>query len=126
MNDHPSLTRAMHEKAERLSALVPTLSRWREPQTGVRGVIFPSSDDPEHTGHRANALWCSCPGFSKRNICTHQAAVARAEHRAQSERIAEAQRRGRPCKVNGCEERATTLVGRCSPCFDRMIEQLGV
>jgi hypothetical protein len=54
-------------------------------------VTVPSSDDPLHTGHNTNGLGCSCQGFDRNGVCTHQLAVATFQQRQEAARIAAAQ-----------------------------------
>jgi hypothetical protein len=42
-------------------------------------------------GHNTNGIGCSCEGFDRRGVCTHQMAVASIHQRAEAARIAAAQ-----------------------------------
>jgi hypothetical protein len=117
-----TLSQATNEKAERLIEMIPTLSKGHDRATGIRFVIFPSSDDPTRTGHRATALGCSCDGFKRRAICSHQAAMARARDRAQNELVALAQR----CRVADCGNMRESRTGRCAEHFATLVDELGI
>lgn len=90
------VTENMRRKAELLASLIPTFSRGRDKRTGIRYVTVPSSDDPLHTGHNATPHWCSCAGYDRRGVCTHQLAVRLHEEREQTARNKAAQRQARP------------------------------
>jgi hypothetical protein len=80
----------MRRKAERLAELVPTFPKGRA-RDGIAFVIVPSSTDPLHTGHRTNGIGCTCIGFNRNGVCTHQLAVAAVQQRQEAARIASAQ-----------------------------------
>lgn len=100
-----SYTKAMIEKAERLSELVPTFPRGRDKRTGIEYVTVPSSDDPEHVGHNTNGLSCLCEGHRRRGYCTHALAVSLFDQRQTAARIEAAQQKRREngqCRSVGC------------------------
>jgi SWIM zinc finger len=111
-----SYTKYQHERAERLADMIPTLPTATDKRTGIVYTIFPSSDDPEHTGHGATHLWCSCKGFERRSACSHQLAVLRHIQRAEAVRFDQAAQKRREngvCRQPGCILTATTKLGRC-------------
>jgi hypothetical protein len=111
-----SITPAMRQKAERLAEMVPTLTRGRDKRSGINYVTFPSSDDPERTGHNTNGLGCTCEGFRRRATCTHALAVSLWDRRQESAHIAAAQQRRKEngcCSAVGCIMTATSKLGKC-------------
>jgi hypothetical protein len=117
-----TLSRETSAKADRLVEMIPTLPKGTQKGTGIRFVIFPSSDDPEHIGHTATALICSCQGHKRYGMCSHRAAMIRARDRAQNELIAMAQR----CSTDGCGNMRQTRNGHCFDCVGKMADRLGI
>jgi predicted nucleic acid-binding Zn finger protein len=115
-----TLSRETSEKAERIAAMIGTFHRGTDKQTGVRFFLVPGSEPM--TAHRTTALFCSCKGFARNAICSHQAGVARARDRAQNELIALAQR----CRVDSCTSMSTTRSQRCDAHFQTLVDELGV
>ncbi len=71
------VTPPMAKKAAALAALVPMMSTGRSKQTGESFVIVPGS--AAGTAHWATAYGCTCTGFQRRGLCTHQLAVKLAQ-----------------------------------------------
>jgi hypothetical protein len=115
-----TLSRETSEKAERIAAMIGTFHRGTDKQTGIRFFLVPGSEPM--TAHRTTALYCSCRGFARNAICSHQTGVARACDRAQAEVVRLAQR----CRVENCGRMATTRSRRCLECSQRLADELGI
>lgn len=101
----PTVSEATMAKAEKIAEMIPSLSTGRDKATGIRFVIVPSSDEPQTIGHTATALWCSCLGWKRHSICSHQLAVSLYNRRQTAARIALAQQKRREngqCRSVGC------------------------
>jgi hypothetical protein len=131
----PIVSAATRRKAEQLADRLPYLPRFRSKANGAGGYVVPSSTDPVHKAHYSNHLGCTCEGFRRRSVCTHQLAalivVQRAEAaiRATTQPVQQsAQERARrsyadlhpECSINGCDELALGKSGKCS---DHLHEQ---
>ena len=132
-----TVTPSMRRKAEALAELVPTFPKGRA-KDGIGFVIVPSSTDPLRIGHRTNGIGCTCAGFNKRGVCTHQLAVAAVQQCQEAARIAAAQpvRKSAkqrydeagpfgPCCHTGCASAATGKQRRCDEHFQVLLDQLG-
>jgi hypothetical protein len=128
----------MRRKAEALVELVPTFPKGRA-RDGIAFVIVPSSTDPLRIGHRTNGIGCTCAGFNRRGVCTHQLAVAAVQQRQEAARIASAQpvRKSAqqlyaeagpygPCiSKSGCDQPAGGKSRLCGRHLDALLDQLG-
>lgn len=125
----PTVSEATMAKAERIVEMIPTLSTGRDKATGIRFFIVPSSDEPLKTGHTATALWCSCLGWKRHSICSHQLAVSLYDQRQTAARIEAAQQKRREngqCRQQPCILTALRPGGRCDAHSRALIEKLGI
>jgi predicted nucleic acid-binding Zn finger protein len=115
-----SISQATNEKADRIAAMIGTFHRGTDKRTGIRFFLVPGTEPM--TAHRTTALFCSCKGFARNAICSHQAGVARARDRAQNELIRLAQR----CIEDGCGNLRQSSQGRCFDCVGKRADRLGI
>ena len=119
-----SISPAMQAKAEALALQVPLLSRGRSKATGEAFVLMPGSDPS--TAHYTTVYGCTCAGFKRRGVCTHQLAVSiadRASHRVPG---AEHQSTASPTSWRPCVRKCGALLPPesrnkfCDYCYERL------
>jgi hypothetical protein len=128
----PAVSAAMSAKAERLAALLPTLSRGRSKETGVSFYVVPSSNRMTAHWTAVDGSGCTCVGYQRRGTCTHALAAASVERSRRQTPGAEhaptsSPTSWRPCS-RGCgallpPEQTTRM---CDGCFERLARALDV
>ena len=122
-----SLTKQTHEKADRIASRISTFNRGTDKTTGIRFYLVPGLEPG--SAHRATALGCTCDGFVRRAICSHQVGIARAEQQLEAARIAVAQANRvlyGQCCVEGCVFAAVGTSKRCAEHLAALRDQLGI
>jgi hypothetical protein len=95
----------MQAKAEALALQVPLMSHGRSKATGEAFVIVPGST-PD-VAHWATTYGCTCAGFKRRGVCTHQPTSSPTSWR--------------PCvKKCGALLAPETRNRYCDPCYERI------
>ena len=119
-----SVSPAMQAKAEALALQVPLLSRGRSKATGEAFVIVPGSEP--NVAHYTTAYGCTCAGFKRRGVCTHQLAVSIADRTARQVPGAEHQPTASPTSWRPCVRKCGALLPPetrnryCDPCYTRL------
>ena len=117
-----SVSPAMQAKAEALALQVPLLSRGRSKATGEAFVLMPGSDPS--TAHYTTVYGCTCAGFKRRGVCTHQLAVSIADRAARQ--VVGAEHAVTPTSWRPCVKKCGALLPPesrlcyCDDCYQRV------
>ena len=117
-----SISPAMQRKAEGLAACVPLLNRGRSKATGETFVLVPDSES--NVAHYTTTYGCTCIGFKRRGVCTHQLAVSIADRAARQ--VPGAEHAASPTSWRPCIRKCGALLPPesrqryCDECYRRL------
>jgi hypothetical protein len=112
----------MQAKAEALASQAHTWHRGRSKTTGETFVLVPGSS-PD-VAHYTTSYGCTCAGFKRRGVCTHQLAVSIADRTARQ--VPGAEHAVTPTSWRPCVRKCGALLAPetrnryCDPCYTRI------